>query len=226
MTTRCRDRSVSGFSTAVFLVSVVLAGCASNSAPPGWLDAPEPNQDFAYGGWVEVRYLDHAAERRTAGELIAVSSDSIYVLPGDGLTAIGRHAVVGVRLTGYDSDAENIASWTAVMAASSVSHGLGAIGTVPAWILVGSLLTAATSHGPVIESNGESRPGETPPHSPPGTPPARADGFVARPTGQDSWDRLPLYARFPQGLPPAVDRAALQPKPLPSTAPPPGSWSP
>jgi hypothetical protein len=38
----------------------------------------------------------------------------------------------------------------------------------------------------------------------------------------DRWEKLRLYARFPQGMPPGLDRGAL--RPAPRTGAPRGGW--
>jgi hypothetical protein len=155
-----------------------VAACATNTAPQNFLPTPEEAQDIAAGGWME---LDLAAPKgvqgeRVEGELLAVSADSAWVMTAQGGRAIATTAVRTGKLTGYRAAHGAVSGYTALGVLSTLSNGVVLIVTAPLWIIVG---TTAASH----ESFAAQRlvPG-------PGT------------TGL-TWERLALFARFPQGMP-------------------------
>lgn len=176
------------------------AGCAVSTAPPGWLRPPtEPSNGL--GGWMAlalrpevgdqvgaVTDWDFAARWNLEGELIAVSPESILVLAGSSLRGVAWSQVRRAELFGYDSQAKNLALWSTIGTLSTVSHGVGLIISAPLWILAGAASTARQGRGARILC-------------PPGT------------------DRdLAPFARFPQGLPPGIDRARVGGGP-PATSP-------
>jgi len=70
---------------------------------------------------------------------------------------------------------------------ATASHGWGAIGTAPLWIITGSLLTGSVSRGPLRTV---SRDGSEDTHA--------------------RWAKVAMWARFPAGMPDGLDRAALR----------------
>ena len=121
-------------------------------------------------------------DSRHQGELIAVGPDSLFVLEPGGCSAYGHARVRNALLTGYDSEADRLQAWTIVGSISTLSHGYGLAVSLPAWLLVGSLATASQAH---------------------------AGRVAVTPT---TWEKARIYARFPQGLPEGIDRAALRPR--------------
>lgn len=116
------------------------------------------------------------------GELIAVGADSLFVLEPDGCRGYGHAQIEHAVLTGYDSQAGRIAGWAVMGAISTVSHGYGLVITLPLWVLVGTVESISQSTAGRIEVT------------------------------KTSWEQARKYARFPQGLPEGLDRAALLPR--------------
>ena len=167
----------------LLLCAAAAAGCATSSAPRGFLRPPLEAQRSAYGGWIEVALArqPHARTEETlSGELIAVGDDSIFVLGAAGLRAVAVPRIARARLMAYDAQYGALASWTLLGVLSTASHGVGLILSAPVWIVAGSAATAAQSHAPLRVVT---RPGELP--------------------------SLRPFARFPQGLPPSLGRRAL-----------------
>lgn len=173
-----------GRSRAWLLLCVALAaGCATSSAPRGFLRPPLEAQRSAYGGWIEIALVREPRARTEgtlSGELIAVGDDSIFVLGAAGLRAVAVPQIARARLMAYDAQYGALASWTLLGVLSTASHGVGLILTAPMWIVLGTTATSAQSHAPLH--------------------------VVTRPADLPS---LRPFARFPQGLPPALDRRAL-----------------
>ena len=180
-------------SAPVVVLSVLLAGCSVSRAPFDWLPNVEDVPEDAFGAWVEIEQSDTTRY----GELIAVDSFYLYVLPVaprdprrsnllDSLAAgrldtIPRSAIRAGRLYWFDSDWERLALMSLAGTAGSLSHGAALIISWPFWIIGGFVSSSTRSKEPLLEY-----PGST-------------------------WDAWTAYARFPQGMPPGVDR--LRPRP-------------
>jgi hypothetical protein len=162
-------------------LAVACTACAHNTAPPGWLPKPAESQAAAYGSWIELTYQG-SEERRTDGELIAVSAESVWVLSGNQGVVIPTAAVKSGKLTAYAAQKGGPTLWTIVGTLSTISNGAFLILTAPMWMIGGSLAVAGESRAP------------------------------ERRTPRLAWAELAPYARFPQGLPPGIELTALLPK--------------
>lgn len=162
-------------------VLLVAGGCFHTTAPPGWLPTPEEVPRDAFGAWARVERND-TARTRVEGELIAVDADSIHVLRGGSLVSLGMAGVRSVTLTTFDQNSSQATTWMLVGTLSAGTHGLLAILTVPAWLIVGGFSLSAIRAAPAVRWS------------------------------KGSVDRMRPFARFPQGIPAAVDRATLRPK--------------
>jgi len=175
------------------LLLLLVMGCASTSAPHGWLPDVDEAQQNTNGAWIVVRVTegDFAAggtTRRGAthiggyGELIAVAQDTVFVLAEDQLLALPRTRIAAASLTAYDSDADLLGLWTALGTLSTLSHGYVLGLSAPVWLIFGTVSTTSESYAPR-----ERYPSKT-------------------------WGELGKHARFPQGMPPNLNRRALKPK--------------
>ena len=163
------------------LIAGLAAGCAASHAPTGYLPKPAEAPWNPRGGWITVQYGDSADEWVLDGELVAVEGDSVYVLTGEGLEAAPAAGVRRAELWGYQSEHGRLAAWTVVGTLSCASNGIVAVLSAPVWAISGTLSTASQSRAPRL----------------------------TRPS--DPWARFRSYARFPQGLPPGLDRGSLRP---------------
>lgn len=157
-----------------------ILGCATANAPPGWLPSPTEVRNTAYGAWIELSLV---SGEKIRGEFIAVSDDTLYVLPASRLVAVPAEQVSIMKLSVYDSDVEGLAAWTVLGFLSTASHGFYLSITAPIWLIVGT-----------VSSVNESR-----------APHKTYDSNVAL-------GDLKIFTRFPQGLPTALDRTAFKPK--------------
>lgn len=176
--------SVADAVTAALVAAACCAGsgCASHTAPDGFLPIPEEAPRHAFGGWIDLEVGTGAARERVAGELIAVSEDTVWVLGDDGLRAVGTAAVVDGRLVGYDSQYARVVGATTLGSLSTIANGFALIFTFPMWLIVGSAAARGQSRAPIVDA-----------------PPPR-------------WSALAPWARFPQGLPPGLDPGTLEPR--------------
>lgn len=179
-------------------IALAAAGCTASRAPLGWLPVAEDAQREAWGGWIELRTDAGAA---AAGELLAITADSVYVLRGSAVTVLALRDVRSGRLEAYDPRSGTLAGITTVGTLSTISHGVGLILTAPVWVIVGSVSTASLSAGGKYDLDPAS-PAELP------LAPSGAAGERSA-----SWADLRPYARFPQGWPAGLDRTSLHERP-------------
>lgn len=174
-------RSLSRRSGAVAcLLALLTAGCASVPAPKDWLPTPEASAYEAFGGWLEAEYGPKRERQKVEGELIAVTADSLYVLVRNDLVSVPKATVRTATVAGYDNHAARLGTWALLGTLSTLSHGAGLIISAPVWVLSGIIATASAARAPLTRY------------------PDRA------------WEALATYARFPQGLPPGLDRSRLR----------------
>jgi hypothetical protein len=123
--------------------AVTCAACAGNSTPKGWLPSPKEAQEAAYGGWIELTYLEAGQQQKGEGELIAVTADSVWVLTEYRGLVIPTSAVLKGKLTGYA--AQNLTAWALAGTLSTLSNGAFLVFTMPMWIVGGSLAKGSES---------------------------------------------------------------------------------
>lgn len=161
----------------------VTTACVSSTAPKGFLPTPRQAQHDAFGGWIELRFVDVGVDRTMDGELIAVSNDSVWVLGSTSARSIPTTAVTEGRLTGYASGAGGVGAATVLGVLSTISNGWFLVFTTPMWVIGGSIAASRESRAPVRE------------------------------VGQLRWSALRPFARFPQGFPVGVQLSELRSKP-------------
>ena len=164
---------------AALIVALLAAGCAHSGAPRDWLPDAAESREQAHGGWVMLRLADGTHH---GGELIAVNADRLVVLEDSSCVTFATAQVTNAYVTGYQSAAGMIAVWTAMGAVSTLSHGFVLIASLPAWLLVGSILTSVESFAPREH------------------------------VSASTWQEARAYARFPQGMPEGLDPATLRPR--------------
>lgn len=126
-----------------------------------------------------------------SGELIAIDPDAVRVLGPTGLISIARSDVASARLWAWDGEHARVAVWGTLGTISTISHGFFLVFSAPVWILTTTITTVVETHAPIV-----SYP-------------------------DDGWDKLAIWARFPQGTPPGVYTGDLvQQHRAPAPAPP------
>lgn len=168
---------------AVLLLGVATSGCATNTAPAGWLRPAEEARLEARGGWAELVVWDPltaAAFHRVEGELIAAEPDTLFLLTDDGLEAVPLGTVRRAKVTPWLIDKRTLGGWMAVGTLSTISHGYYLVLSAPVWLIIGGVVTAR------------------------GTADGQIDAAYPNPTA------LRIHARFPQGLLPGIDRAKIE----------------
>jgi len=173
-----------------FAALLLVAGCAVNPAPHGYLPSPKEAPSDVYGGWIALTMAAGKHDSTVAGELIAVRGDSVWVLPDSGpVVAVPTSTVKHGRVARYNSEAGAIAGFTALGVVSTISNGFLAGFTMPLWVITGIVASSNESRAPLRD-----------------VPPL-------------VWANLAAYARFAQGLPPGIDLGEIRPKPDAGAAP-------
>jgi len=172
----------------ILVSGLMLAGCAATSAPNNWLPEADAAQYDGFGAWIKVNIIKANAsadsDSTIMGELLSVEYDSLFILSIDNqLISVSRDNIRKARLAYYNSQHGALAVWGFVGALSTGSHGVGAIISLPIWILSSTAAAASQSRAPIV-------------YYPP-----------------EEWSSLHQYARFPQGFPPQFDRSRLIKKP-------------
>lgn len=180
-------RSRSPLSRALPLAAT-LAACATTNAPPNFLPEPEIAGRAVHGGWLEVRVANPSGkELRLAGELLAITADSVWLATRpESLAAansgyvIARRAVTSAKLTWWSAEngTGNLGVDALVGTLSTISNGFILFLTAPAWILTGTIASATYTFAPRT-----------------GLEPSSPDGPDIR-----------SLSRFPAGIPAGLDR--------------------
>lgn len=166
---------------AAGLTVLCVTACSAHTAPEGFLPTTIEAQRRAQGGWLEVRYRSTDGLERMAGELLAVTEDSVWVMQSSRPVVIPTGQVVEGQLTGYDSKHGEVSGATVLGVLSTVSNGAFLLLTAPMWLIGGSASAGGQSRVAMDE-----------------VPPVR-------------WHALAAFARFPQGLPPGIALQSLRP---------------
>lgn len=164
------------------LLSLVplLAGCLTTPGPQLLHPRPEEAGKTIHGAWLMLHVVGRKDSVLADGELLAASAESLWVLTSAGVTAIPTQRIGGGQLVRYEPEVGEVWTFAALGAVSTLSHGLVLILSAPLWGLSG--LGAAS---------------------------AQYDNGVVTMTPQTNFADLRAWARFPQGIPPGVDRAVL-----------------
>ncbi len=162
--------------------AILAAACATNTAPSGFLPSPRQAQSSAYGAWIELEQVG-SSRRTVEGELLAVTTDTVWVLADSGAVVLPTSAVARGKLTAWSSGAGAVAGWTVLGVFSTISNGLLAGITAPLWIITGTVAGSGESYAP------------------------------QRNVPPQGWAELARFARFPQGMPPGLALTALKLKP-------------
>ena len=121
--------------TVSLLVALMAAGCAMPLAPRGYLKGPEELRSDVYGGWMDLKYRSAGkAETRVTGELIAVSSDSIFIA-NDTLHSVALAEVASAQLMAYDCDAAAMGGLVVLGTVTTVANGFFLVFTAPMWMI-------------------------------------------------------------------------------------------
>jgi hypothetical protein len=162
-------------------ISFLLCCCATVRAPYGSVPKRLGIRTDAFGGWITLNLISNA--KTVEGELVAVSSDSVFVFEGDTLQTFPTLDITYARVVLYNNNSSGYAGWTAIGSLATVLNGYYAVFTFPLFLITGMATTIA-------ESN-------------------RVNYFDFP---SNEWEVLKKYARFPQGIPEGINTSDLRPR--------------
>ncbi len=180
---------------------VTFSGCASTTAPNGWLPYPEETTYDSRGCWIDLRFNDGKGvgnslismlnndngNIRISGELIAIHEDSCFILVYEydqktTLTSVFNQDIVAAKIGKYDYDDDKVTMHALYGTGSAVTHGWYGILSAPIWIISGILANRKFSNSSIIKYHSRSN---------------------------DSWTDLRIYSRFPGGVPKSLNRKKI-----------------
>jgi hypothetical protein len=162
----------------------LLPGCAaltgafkaSSGAPAGWLPRADDLGRSGRGAWITIRDAG-TGKSTTAGELIAIADDRVYVLAQEGLRIVPAADVRSAVVAVYASGADGLVGTSFI----TLTHGSWQILTTPLWWgLVHDASRAPLLKHPPLPLEGLGRFARFPHGLPPGLDP-RSLGTLARP---------------------------------------------
>lgn len=179
---RIRPGSARRGAWAAAAAALLLAGCATAPGPRQHLLTAPQIVRTAWGGWIEVHRRGVGREPsglQVAGELLAATTDTLYVLTGSGLTTVVRTPHDRVTLICEHNLAGEIAAVGFLQSLACVFNG---------WFL--GITMPLTWVAGAIDSHTQAKVGVL--------------KIEAGP-----WDACRECARFPQGMPPGLDPSRL-----------------
>jgi hypothetical protein len=192
------------FYLATFLIVFLVISCKTFHAPPQYLPTAKQAQSDVYGGWIEVK----TNKGNINGELIAIQEKRVFVADLRTLHEIDLEDILSARLVTYNPESSKVFFHTAggivctvglagliptmILSTGKVSFEVflwllvspivAAIWTTPIWVTVGTGAAIYQSNLPIIDY-----------------PKKPLDAFIP-------------FARFPQGIPPDVDKNSIRMK--------------
>lgn len=169
---------------AALLVFLFALGCEVTKAPRGFLADASDLPADVYGGWIELTCS-------TAGKTgVQVSGELIAVgrdsvyVVNDALHAIAFADVTSGRLAAYASYAGEMGGLVFLGTLSTISNGWFLVLSAPMWIIGGTVAVSVRMLEPVVDYP------------------------------REGLSSLARFARYPQGLPPGLDRSRIKIKPF------------
>jgi hypothetical protein len=168
-----------------FIISfiVLLSNCSTVQAPRRSVPKLKGIETDAFGGWITLSLK--GSQSSIAGELIAVDTDSIFVMRSDKIHLYSKTDISTARIILYNTGSNNFLAWTILGSLATISNGGFLIITLPITLIMGITTTVAE---------------------------AKRINFYDYPN--ISWGELNKYARFPQGITSKININDIKPRPV------------
>lgn len=167
--------------TAVIAAALYAAACHSSGVSASMLPTARGLAEDTFGVWTRITAQNPSVGAETfMGELIAVTSDSVFLLTDDSLTVIPAVNVASAQLETFGQPQRGTLSWMWLGSLSTLSQGWLSLVMSPLWWITGTSVYSAASWAPHY---GTIKP-----------------------------ETVAKFARFPQGIPAALDRRVLKPR--------------
>jgi hypothetical protein len=175
----------------VFICIVIECGCQNKMIPAGYLRAPKQINKSIRGGWVDVSVIpDPSNDTITmlSGELLAVENDTFHILTAStSLISLNKNRISSVKLYFFANPRISLLGFLGVIpnifGAISQSEYAGPFLLLAIPLFATSLLMAIADYH---DSNS-----------------------TLRYPMKNSLSEISKYARFPQGLPPGLQKEKL-----------------
>jgi hypothetical protein len=119
--------------------ALIVSACIRATPNVALLPTPESAGQSVHGGWVDVTVRTFSATERLWGEVLAISSDSLWIQSSDSSgVVVARDAIESGRITSFRTQG-SVAGWTALGALSTIANGWLLLITAPAWVVTGSI---------------------------------------------------------------------------------------
>jgi hypothetical protein len=131
----------------------LLFSCATLRSPRGWLPDVQKLQSQAYGCWIMVDSLSDGLAMSISGELIAATSDSLFVLKENGISEIPLSVIREANLEIF-KEKRVAGMWATLGTLSTLSHGFWLIASGPVWIIAGISSAVGESRAGLVQFEG------------------------------------------------------------------------
>ena len=171
----------------MFILSILISGCATTYAPDNWLPETEDIPRGAHGGWITVIAQEGSSQpnekwMQYSGEFIALDEENVYVLY-DSLYIIPKNIIVNSVVDLDQKNTGSYAVWVTLGSLLTISNGMYATITLPLWLLAGIPTATSESYRDLYETE---YPNEI------------------------YWNDVNKFSRFPQGVE-GINLSDLQP---------------
>ena len=121
----------------IISLCVIITGCASTSAPEGWLSTIDSLKNDTRGSWIDIELKN--PKEIISGELISFQNDTIMTLAhyNNELVSTNINRVKRFKVAIFDPNLNLLNRYATLGFFSSLSHGFWALLTMPAWIIQG-----------------------------------------------------------------------------------------
>jgi hypothetical protein len=175
----------------VFICIIIECGCQNRMIPAGYLQAPKQINKSITGGWVDVSVISDPSNdsiTMLSGELLAVENDTFHILTaGTELISLNKNRIKSIKLYFFANPNLSLLGFLGVIpnivGAISQTDYAGSFLLLGLPICITSLVMAIADY-----YDGNS---------------------TLRYPVKDSLSEFSRYARFPQGLPPDLQKAKL-----------------
>jgi len=183
-----RIRTILIFTIGLFLI----AGCNSTNIPQSYLRNPKEVKKGITGCWIEVTEKSNTGKVQASnlsGELIAIQSDTLYILSEIQLSAINKNDIATAILYIFKNQGPKYALITGLLIAPNI---IGAVSSdYPGEFMTLAIPIALTGIIITIIEGTSKR------------------NLLIYPS-KNSFEEFRKFSRFPMGIPPGLDKSELR----------------
>lgn len=175
----------------VFICIVIECGCQNMMIPAGYLRAPKQMNKSITGGWVDVSVIpDPSIDTITmfSGELLAVENNTFHILTaGSGLISLNKNRISSIKLYFFSNPNISLLGFLGVI--PNITGAISQSGYAGPFLLLGIPIFVTS----LVMAIADYHDSNSTLHYP----------------IKNSMSEFSKYARFPQGLPPDLQKEKL-----------------